>query len=606
MHPSDESTAALALVHQGWGYLRTQRPLAAWASWRRALRVKPEDPAATQALEILDAATDLPGVLRTAHRYKPPRGEERTKRWRDLLENNEADDLARAAALFNELHAGDREDHEALYNQGLSLAWSGDNALAHERLAEFAALVAANNSEAAVESFVLAEFLAQGAATGLEAATDWNYALTLVPRSGTRDLVTRLKAIATWIPCRLATDADEEVARALTTRAYELLDRPMPPPASDLSVDELPRILGSVIATPTKLRFSSTDRWRLKRIEWMLAPILEGRKFSIERTSSPLPIRLMDADAWTFRLPSDVDDETRNRLTRDAVERYYEDHWIHRPRRGLLSERDELVSTPLAASRFARSSSARALEASARLEAAIRTREQLGARPKTAILYGGYPFDRLRNRMGLDAWHRGAVDPTDLSCMSEQQLDEVDSSKWDLPMLREGFRSAYALARGSRPTSARLARELVQRDPSALAGNQSGAILNVLMRQALHERAPARALAWLDRSREIGGDAPTNNASFSLQEAWRAALLAVDAENGPGSLPDVTAELTNSITLAAAERLLDLGQTDLALSMILDVQVQATDPENLEHATQLLATDPLGRASDPTSADDSD
>ena len=604
MHSSDESNVALSLVHLGWDHLRTQRPLAAWASWRRALRVKPDDPAATQALEILEAATDLPTVLKAAHRYKPPRGEERRKRWGEVLEADDSQDLARIATLFHALHARDGDDHEALYNEALSLAWAGDNALAQSRLADFASRVAPNDLEAAVESFVLAEFLAQGATTCLEAAIDWNHTLIVVPRSDARDVVTRLKSVATWIPCRLASDADEEFSRALSTRAYEWLDRPMPAPGGDLQVEDLPRVLASVIATPTKLRFSSTDRWRLKRIEWTLAALLEGRRFSIERISSPLPIRLMDADAWTFRLPANLDDQSRNRLTREAVERYYEDHWVHRPRRGLLSERDALVSTPLAASRFARSSSPRALEARARLEAAIRAREQLGARPKTANLYGGYPFDRLRNRLGLDAWHSGTVDPNDLSCQNEQQFDEADTAKWDVPMLREGFRSAYALSRGSRPIAARLARELVERDPSTLIGIQSAAALTVLVQQALQERDRSQALAWLDRARELRAHSRASDVSAPLQEAWRAALLAVDAGDAPGSSPNERSNLAHSVALAAAEGLLNVGQTDLALAIILDSREQAADAEIIERATQLLASDPLGQAGDPSIADD--
>ena len=39
-----------SLVHEGWDHLRSQRPLAAWASWQRALRVEPDSTAAPQAL----------------------------------------------------------------------------------------------------------------------------------------------------------------------------------------------------------------------------------------------------------------------------------------------------------------------------------------------------------------------------------------------------------------------------------------------------------------------------------------------------------------------------------------------------------------------------
>ena len=45
MSSSTDSDQRLALIHQGWDHLQRQRPLAAWASWHRALRIKPDDPA---------------------------------------------------------------------------------------------------------------------------------------------------------------------------------------------------------------------------------------------------------------------------------------------------------------------------------------------------------------------------------------------------------------------------------------------------------------------------------------------------------------------------------------------------------------------------------
>ena len=35
--------------------------------------------------------------------------------------------------------------------------------------------------------------------------------------------------------------------------------------------------------------------------------------------------------------------------------------------------------------------------------AVVRLREQVGSRPSARALYQGYPFDRLRRRLGLDA-----------------------------------------------------------------------------------------------------------------------------------------------------------------------------------------------------------
>ena len=56
--------------------------------------------------------------------------------------------------------------------------------------------------------------------------------------------------------------------------------------------------------------------------------------------------------------------------------------------------------------------------ARAKLTAVIRLREQLGNRPSALLLYQGYPFDRLRRRLGLELVYPNAVDPEDLGCAS--------------------------------------------------------------------------------------------------------------------------------------------------------------------------------------------
>ena len=50
----------LALVHEGWNHLMSQRPLAAWGTWQRVLRLDANSAAARQALETLEAAPELP------------------------------------------------------------------------------------------------------------------------------------------------------------------------------------------------------------------------------------------------------------------------------------------------------------------------------------------------------------------------------------------------------------------------------------------------------------------------------------------------------------------------------------------------------------------
>ncbi len=69
----------LALVHEGWNHLMSQRPLAAWGTWQRALRLDANSIAARQALETLEAAPELPlaAARSTAFGSPPAKNNER-------------------------------------------------------------------------------------------------------------------------------------------------------------------------------------------------------------------------------------------------------------------------------------------------------------------------------------------------------------------------------------------------------------------------------------------------------------------------------------------------------------------------------------------------
>ena len=139
-------------------------------------------------------------------------------------------------------------------------------------------------------------------------------------------------------------------------------------------------------------------------------------------------------------MPEGLDRELCHRLTRETVETYYENQWIHRPRQGL----DGL--SPLAASHDARRGDA---IARAKLEGIIRVREQLGSRSSAIAMYQGYPFDRLRRRLGLDLVHPDSVDPNDLSCAALPELQNLEPDELDDVRLAEAFKSACRVPRGS-------------------------------------------------------------------------------------------------------------------------------------------------------------
>src|SRR5438128_1225208 len=114
--PTSETTA-LRLVHEGWDHLQLQRPLAAWASWQRALRFDPGLAAPRQALDLLDAAQNLPRAARQVYAFRAPDDDLGRARWDDRLRGRDLDDLADAADAFAGLAGADPHDASAWYNR---------------------------------------------------------------------------------------------------------------------------------------------------------------------------------------------------------------------------------------------------------------------------------------------------------------------------------------------------------------------------------------------------------------------------------------------------------------------------------------------------------
>ena len=109
----------------------------------------------------------------------------------------------------------------------------------------------------------------------------------------------------------------------------------------------------------------------------------------LRREATPLPLVLLDAAVWTFRLPAGT--RPRDRAgPRSRGHRAVLRRPLDPPSRATDSGTSR---SPLDAGRSARAGDA---VARAKLTAVVRFREQIGDAPRTLNLYQGYPFDRLR------------------------------------------------------------------------------------------------------------------------------------------------------------------------------------------------------------------
>jgi tetratricopeptide (TPR) repeat protein len=569
------------LVHEGWEHLELQRPLAAWASWQRALRIDPGGAAAREALERLANAAELPPAARAVYRFQSPADESQRTRWDARLRGQGLDDLAGAAEAFAALTVDEPSDAAAWYNLALCRAWLGQNTEAVACLDRAVGLLAVPDPARATDAWTLAEVLRQGA--GAESlADDVRFALVADRPSG--------EGFPDWlfdrwpglVPLAMPSDPITGAPRIEDGQVYEWLDRPPGAvPAKPREAAELPQVLATVIRTPRQVRVSSPDPSGLALLdEPAFAQV--GRALAAgRREKSPLPIAWADAALGTFRLPTGLDAAETVTLARLVVEHYFEDIWVRQPRQALGG------LSPLAAGRAAARGDA---VARAKLAAVIRYREQLGSRPSHAAVYQGYPFDRLRRRVGLPDADPAAFEADDPSCMSERELDDLDPGALDASRLRDAFLSAAALGDDAR--TARFAAALARLDPPARSRLDPAAVFAPLVREALRLGEPDEALDWLAtaKSTSTGSEARTFAVwSAEIQARTGSPAAALRVYQDLLERPDTGSDA--ALALDGAETLLDNGYPDHALPLILEARARARrsgDHATLQKAEYLL------------------
>ncbi len=484
-----------------------------------------------QALTTLENAGELPAAARADYRFLPPGNDARRARWdRRFQEHGNHDDLEAAAVSFQALAADDPEDAAAHHNAALCFAWLGRNldaiALLSRAVDAFAGSAQVEDADftQAVSDWTLAEVLRQGA--GAETlADDLRYVWTIAGVSSERfEQIARRAAIVS-VPAPLDPVDNRPMIPA---GLFEWLDRPLPdlPDWSERDTVQPPRQLATVVRTDQEMRLSSPDAATLETLIEPLERVFgaENLAASLRREAAPLPLTLLDASVWTFRRPPGLDAAIEQALTRGAVESHFEDRWIHVPRHGL----DGL--SPLSAARLAANDG----PLRARLLGIIRLREQLGQRTRTAALYQGYPFDRLRRRLGLPLNDPESVDPVDFSCMSAGELDALDLDALDDFSLAEACASSAGL--GDDVRTARFAGSLLQRGANPPTRLGLPGLVAPLLREALASDNPRAALDWLEqvRGKATGPDRRT-------LDTWMAEVLVRIGE------PDAALDVYQSI-----------------------------------------------------------
>ena len=546
--PLNPSEIVAALTLEGDRQLTLQAPLAAWASWQRALRIDPDCQAAIEGLDAIEAAITWPSVARLHPKFRNPQGDDRRKRWDHALRGKDMTEVALAFEAFAELAKADPSDAEATFNSALCLAWQARNIAAIDQLSKYVELTAPTDFTAATEAWTFAELL-RHADDAAAVADDVSFAYMLngpLMPDGLPGAIRPIEFVSTT----------EETAPGLTkgSRVFEWLTQ-IP------SGTEPATLLATFVVGPTATRIFSPDAELLPKAWEILKQGHDLSRFTIEMIASPLKIELSDIDVWTIRTDPELDHEVGAEIRRQHVERFYETRWMARERNGLGSEGTR--ATPLQASRGD-------LASKARLAGVIQFREQLAERPAVMRLYGGYRFDRLRKRLGLETNDPNFSEVEEVALLSERELETLDPTTLDDSKLAEAFESAAALGDDTR--TSRFAAELVKRDATALGGIDRHALFAVLVRQAVAANDLSRALRRLDEA--VEADAKHGGGRQRLIFlAWRAELLCRMGEPDKSLsvyhevLAEAPASHAPELALDAAEMLEDNEHLDQALAM---------------------------------------
>jgi hypothetical protein len=435
--PTDDTTP-LSWVLLGWEHLKAQRPIAAWAAWQQALTVDPDDSAALQALSRLESSPHLPHAAKRPWKFHSPDGPDTSARWDCVLRASDASRLDQAVAAFARLSAEDPDDVYAAFNHVLCLAWVGDNPAGIVRIDEVLPTATARNFTLGVSLATLGAILRQGAGAE-EYADALRYHLDIPWDSSYCDPEDAFDPEVPWRSLPLRGDPGLSLPTPDVVRVYEWLDRSLLDADQTFDCDDVPEILALVVVLRDKVRLTSTDPFRLLALQ----EHLESRGLpSGEFLRAPLPIALMDAGVWSFRLPEGLDPDTRGAIQREAVEHYFEFTWIARPFLS-LADHDTFDQPQTPAQAAARASDGDVVSR-AKLTALVDLAEQFGERPATAEMYQGYPFDRLRHRLGLSLKGDDLVDPAEIASMSLPALRSLDLMALDPSELADVLDSARA------------------------------------------------------------------------------------------------------------------------------------------------------------------
>lgn len=514
------------------------RYLAAWAAYRKALKIQPEFENAKMAIEeAIQNNRLLPMQVRRGLELK--HADEFTLFHEDIGEKWERADsdgqqlhIDDLVMDFESLTARNPDDAAAWYNLGVALAWAGENSRALDTLKRYVELEP--DAEAAAEAWDLAEILRLG--VGAEDASDCLLHVARYELLQPEPMFEQLRGSPHVI---VAKRADDEPT-------LHWLDKEREPANSNVPIlGGPPRIVAQFVMSPQAFEVVSHSRVdldaMLSKFEEIAGPTVRRIDILVRRCDP------LDIDPEPFQYVANKSGDTPiDRLA--ETRKYYEERWIHRPLRALGG--------------LAPIDAAQAAVTRNMLEGVIRFRERV-----VAVRGVEYNFDRLRNRLGMPIHGAGlegedASRPSttvELSAYSASQLAALEPDKLTDDELIAAFQNALHL--DALHTAMKFAAALTTREATTNKMDVLGAFRRVIQNR-LDERRTDGLREWIEEVRAISARHFQNRdaAVLDLLEA-RADLLEGSRDEAVSRIRTLIERYPDRLDVAASavESLLTIG-----------------------------------------------
>jgi tetratricopeptide (TPR) repeat protein len=380
----------------------------------------------------------LPLCTRRAYDLLPPDAAHKAAWDRARRAVAEQPRLPDLVGVYEPLTKADDKDAAAWFNLGLAHAWMGDNRSALEAMNRYLELE--SDDARAETAATLTEVLRTGA--GLEDDCDYHEYAFGFPL---RDAAPMQALVQEWadggrlVPIRQGQEDGAFLAILLDIGTTGLITASGP-------AKETARMAGYLAVVQGVVRLHGTDKETMERL----------REEVRARMNLPLgeaPVRrghVVYGDVVNDALTMPTRSEGGPQLAVSNAQKYYEETWVHRPRRSLMN------NTPVDAAGHA------ALQK--RLRGVIRFIQDCAV----AGLLAGYDFDRLRRKLGLLSGEAAAATPTgatpEISSLGAAELAGLKVESLGEEQLEQAFQTAQKLD----------AQELAQHFAQALLSRPSG------------------------------------------------------------------------------------------------------------------------------------